>query len=569
MLDDRTRSNMRWFLPDSDRVEAKPAAPASGPAAVDDQGLPGELVDLTKDDLEDDVRSKRKRSSPPDHYGTWGEHRTKKQFFIEKVLNDDMKEYLQTATDHCQDSTLHNIDVPAWLKGSTSHFAIQLDDDECPAQKEHDKLFKKWSAQVMPPEPAKPKARQSYSAMQQKLKRMENNPGKYSPEDIENYKNTPEFQVARTYHCWRSKCTHLRKKEASKTKKENLRRLRAELAKARKGEYRSEVQRLIQLWPESKYEEAKDPKAPKSRRAAPGGAKPLQPLFKKDEDSCKYLEQGYRVFYLTKEDLRKINACIEKHEKAGLIHEVGVVNRGSNGARGKSSRAGGRRLGWFKNSEPRLILQGFDKTKMADAPRNMDTQEWNQLYRELSGILEEICHRYIKDDVSIFLYTYSILKMLGHPYPRSGRQRLHADDVVEVNKWGASFLFSLGAPLSLRVVPGSHLHRYKDTLLNKNYKPRWLVLKPNKPCFICFNRSLIHGGEGYGEPNNRLHAYAELLPPGVSMENTVLHGGKSAPFMFIDSTQESEYLEKLDKDFNKGKRQGWVDDDALLAQDDH
>mmetsp|Transcript_25390 Transcript_25390/g.38174 ORF Transcript_25390/g.38174 Transcript_25390/m.38174 type:complete len:112 (+) Transcript_25390:66-401(+) len=107
--------------------------------SVDDQGLPGELVDLTNDDL-DDVRSKRKRSSPPDDDGTWGEHRTKKQFFIEKVLNDDMKEYLQTARDHRQDSTLHNMDIPAWLEGSTSHFPIQLD-DECPVQKEHDKLF--------------------------------------------------------------------------------------------------------------------------------------------------------------------------------------------------------------------------------------------------------------------------------------------------------------------------------------------------------------------------------------------------------------------------------------------
>uniref|UniRef100_A0A7S3UW62 Uncharacterized protein n=1 Tax=Heterosigma akashiwo TaxID=2829 RepID=A0A7S3UW62_HETAK len=398
---------------------------------------------------------------------------------------------------------------------------------------------------------------------------MENNPAQYSPAQIEEYKNTVEFQVARQHHIWHSRCNYLQKKETSKTRKDRLRRLRAKLDKERKGEYRMRVQRLIELWPESNYEEAKDASAPKSRRAAPGSAKPLQPLFKRDHDSLKYPELGYRVFYLTNEDLQKINACIDKHEKAGLIQNVGVVNRGSNGARGKSSAAGGRRLGWFKNSEPRLIHNGFDRTKIEDPPRNMDTEQWNQLYRELSGILEEICHRYIKDDVSIFLYTYSILKMLGHPYPRSGRQRLHADDVVEVNKWGASFLFSLGAPLSLRVVPGSHLLRYEDTLLNKNYKPQWEVLKPKKPCFICFSRSLIHGGEGYGEPNNRLHAYAELLPPGVSMDNTVLHGGRNAPFMFINSTEEREHLAKLDKDFNKGKEQGWVDDDALLTQDDH
>ena len=109
---------------------------------------------------------------------------------------------------------------------------------------------------------------------------------------------------------------------------------------------------------------------------------------------------------------------------------------GSNGARGKSSKADGRRLDWFLNSEPRLIQNGFDQRKIEDPPRNMDTKQWNQLYRELTGVLQQICHRHIKDDVKIFFYTYSILKMLGHPYPRSGRQKLHADDVVEINKWG-------------------------------------------------------------------------------------------------------------------------------------
>ena len=213
-----------------------------------------------------------------------------------------MKEELRTITDHSQESTLDNRDIPVWLAGSSPKFAIEL--DGCPVQKEHDKLFKKWSAQLLPPEPPKPKPRQSYSAMQKRVKNMENNPAQYSPAaQIEEYKNTVEFQVARQHHIWHSKCNYLQKKETSKTRKDRLRRLRAKLDKERKGEYRMRVQRLIELWPESHYEEAKDARAPKSRRAAPGGAKPLQPLFKRDHDSLKYLELGYRVFYLTNEDL--------------------------------------------------------------------------------------------------------------------------------------------------------------------------------------------------------------------------------------------------------------------------
>ena len=78
--------------------------------------------------------------------------------------------------------------------------------------------------------------------------------------------------------------------------------------------------------------------------------------------------------------------------------------------------------------------------------------------------------------------------------------------------------------------------------------------RPQKPCFVVFSRSLVHGGEGYPEPNERLHAYAEVLPPGVYLPHTFLWAGRNAPFLLADSREEVQHLERLDLAFNLARR---------------
>ena len=391
------------------------------------------------------------------------------------------------------------------------------------------------------PAPPKPDQGKSLRTLDRKLDKIK---ATRSAASVEAFQDSEDYQTALRYRIWCDKMKHLKKKRKIEHCKNQIKRAKKQLELERSGQLDARVNRLLELFPESGYDSG-----------VPGGPKKMAAFFQKPQDNIDYLEQGYRVFPLTKGDLANINACIDKHMAAGLVdRQLRVVNRGTHRLRGSTASHGGRTISWLRNADANLIIAKHDRSNILNPPRDLNTREWNSLYIELTGVLKAIAYRYFRDDVDIFMYAYSILKLLGHKFTRAGRQRLHVDDEHEVNKFGVSLLFSMGDPLRLRVVPGSHLLPYDRTVHNPDYKPRWILLRPQKPCFVVFSRSLVHGGEGYPEPNERLHAYAEVLPPGVYLPHTMLWAGRNAPFLLADSREEVQHLERLDLAFNLARR---------------
>ena len=158
---------MRWFP--QDRVQAAPPRPVQ--TAPVDQAPPAEapaleaaqerehLTKLDEDFNEakqlglvddhapgicgapcctNDRRSKRKM--PDDTCGE--QQQPTKKLFMDKLVNDDIKEELRTIRDYSQETSLDGRELPLWLSGTSARYAIGLDDG-CPVQREHKKLFKK------------------------------------------------------------------------------------------------------------------------------------------------------------------------------------------------------------------------------------------------------------------------------------------------------------------------------------------------------------------------------------------------------------------------------------------
>lgn len=121
---------------------------------------------------------------------------------MEKLVNGDIREQVRTITDHAQETPLDQRHLPPTFVGKLSRYAIGVDPVEPP------KLFKIWSARLLPTEPPKPAYGKSYYSLLKIAKDMENDPAT-SAAEVEKYKNSYDYQLARNHHLWYARCTYL------------------------------------------------------------------------------------------------------------------------------------------------------------------------------------------------------------------------------------------------------------------------------------------------------------------------------------------------------------------------